>query len=199
MIIPESASYLYMPITRNIPIDILHAGSWFNKLKKWRGSLPEELLMEDFYQILPKSINKVFGFSDTVELCCFVPKGFLFNGASIPRALAFIYLPDDILYLGAFLHDFMYSYAGLMVFTEDMDEMIFSSVSRSGADYIFNEMNEIVNDFTTGTYPAYRVLKLVGGSVWDKCRISYSFIRDFPQYEDIYLKGKLNEEALWEN
>ena len=196
MIIPESASSIYMPIVRNIPIDIRHSGSWFSKFKKWRRNLPEELVMEDFYQILPRSINKVFGFNETVDICCFIPKGFLFNGASIPRVLAFFYLPNDILYLGAFLHDFMYSYAGLIIFTEDMDEMIFHSVNRYGADYIFNMMNEAVNDFTIGTYPAYKMLRLVGCIAWNKCRRNCSFIVDFPQYKEIYLKKR---RLRWEN
>lgn len=197
MIIPEIASNLYMPVTRNIPIDVLHAGSWFQKMYLWRTSIPNELLMEDFYQLLPKSVNKVFGFSDTISLCCFIPKNFLFNGASIPRVLASIYLPNCILYLGAFLHDFMYSYAGLLVFTEEMEEMIFVPCNRSGADYIFNEVNEVANDFTTGTYPAYATLKVAGDPTWNKCRKKYYLPRDFPVLREIYLKGVNSKEELW--
>lgn len=197
MIIPKEADYLYMPITRNIPIDILNAGSWYEKLKLWRTSIPDELLMVDFYQILPKPVNKVFGFSENIRLCCYIPKGFIFNGASIPRLLSPIYLPTGILYLGSFLHDFMYRYAGLIIFTEEMDEMIFVGCNQKGADYVFNEMNERVNDFATGTYPAYVALQTFGFAAWNRCRKKNIFVEHFPQLCNMYFKS--SKEAVWEN
>jgi hypothetical protein len=118
--------------------------------------------MEDFYQILPRSCNKLLGFTTNQKICCFIPKKFIFNGASIPKILSSLYLPHGILYLGAFLHDFLYTYGGLLLFTEDMEQMIFVSTNQKVSDQIFYEINEAVNEFKTATKPAYRALRMVG-------------------------------------
>lgn len=178
-----------MPIVRNIPINLHDAKTWWEKYKLWRGSLPNELLMEDFYQILPRRCNEVLGFHRNINLCCFIPKHFLFNGASIPVMLRFLYTPNSILYLGAFLHDFLYTYGGLIVFTEEMNNFIFVECDRKISDIIFYEMNEEVNKFKTGTYPPYIALRIGGGSIWKKAREKEEFLIDFPQYKDIYEKG----------
>jgi hypothetical protein len=185
MIIPEIASKWYMPVTRNIPLDIKGQKSWWKKYWLWRNNLPHELLIEDFYQILPKECNSILGFSEDIELCCFVPKNFLFNGASIPKRLTWIYLPNGILYIGAFFHDFMYSYGGLIIFTIDTD-LIFIKVDRSQADDLFYLINEDFNEFKTATKPALNALKLFGSFAWKNCRKREEFLLDFPQYKDIY-------------
>lgn len=189
MVIPDSASYLHMPIVRNVPIDLHSEKSWFGKLKKWLNELPNEITMEDFYQILPSECNEILGFSRNIKVCCFIPKGFLFNGASVPKIFVPLYVPNGVLYLGAFLHDFCYSYGGLIVFTEDMDDMIFVTVDQKGADEIFNFMNEEVNDFKTATYPAYLALRGFGSKIWNKCRAFEEFVIDFPDLRETYEKG----------
>jgi len=119
MIIPEKANILHMPITKNIPLKIKEANSWWEKFKLWKWGISEEEVIEDFYQVLPKSCNKFLGFSENDLVCIFIPKKFIFNGASIPRAFSPLYLPNGILYLGAFIHDFCYEFGGLLVFTEN--------------------------------------------------------------------------------
>lgn len=188
MIIPEKASYLEMPITKNIPINLISEKTWFDKMKKWRTEIPSEEVVEDFYQIIPSSCNKIFEIPSDIQVCCFIPKRFIFNGASVPRQLSSIYLPHGILYLGAFLHDFIYSYEGLIFFTEKMEKMQFHTCTQEEADFIFNEINEKVNDFKTGTYPAYKIVRTVGFIPWKNCRKTYDFIRDFPEYADLYIE-----------
>lgn len=179
MIIPASANNRIAPITRNIPLDLLGAKSYWKKFKLWKWGIPKEILEEDFYQILPRSCNEWLGFSKDDDVCCFIPKTFVFNGASIPKALSSLYLPTGILYIGAFHHDFLYNYGGLFVFTEDMDEMKFVTCNQKTSDKIFYEINEEVNKFKTATYPAYRTLRMVGSVVWNKCRKNEEFTTHF--------------------
>lgn len=186
MKIPEKASALHMPITKNIPLDLIGAGSWWAKFKLWKFGLPEEELMEDFYQTLPRKCNKFLGFSKNDKVCCFIPKTFIFNGASVPKIFTSLYLPTGILYLGAFLHDFMYGFEGLIVFTEKMDDFKFVKVSQKEADNIFYEMNMAVNDFKTACYPAYATLRGFGWTIWNGCRKVEKFPETFPEYLSIW-------------
>lgn len=195
MLIPETAGYLHMPVVRNVPMNLYDEKSWFKKFKAWRTTIPNEMLLEDNYQILPKKCNDLLGLPRHIQVCCFIPKGFLFNGASIPRQLSSLYLPHGILYLGAFHHDFLYSYGGLIVFTEEMQEMVFVQCNQKQSDTIFYHINEEVNHFKTATYPAYLALRMFGFITWNHCRKKVGeFAADFPDLLPIYEKGigKLN-------
>jgi len=186
MNIPKQASILHMPITKNIPLDVKNAGSWWKKFKLWKWGISDELLVEDFYQELPKTCNKILGFSIEEKVCVFIPKTFIFNGASIPRALSPLYLPNGILYIGAFLHDFCYGFEGLIIYTEEMKELKFTKVNQFQADNIFYEINMEANNFKTACKPAYIALRGFGWLVWNKCRKNENvFIKKFPEYKHL--------------
>lgn len=191
MKIPEKASALHMPITKNIPLDMKNAGSWWKKYKLWKFGLPKEELMEDFYQELPRKCNRFLGFNENVRVCCFIPKTFIFDGASVPKMLTSLYLPTGILYLGAFLHDFMYGFEGLIVFTEEMKEFKFVRVVQKEADNIFYEMNMAVNDFKTACYPAYTALRMFGFKAWKDDQKKKSFVELFPEYASLWYAPKI--------
>jgi len=198
MKIPEKANSLHMPITQNIPVNLKDTGAWYKQTWKWMNGLPNELLYEDFYQILPSDCNKCLGFSKNHKVCVFIPKMFIFNGASIPKVLSFTYLPHGILYLGAFLHDFCYSYGGLIVFTEESDKLMFVKVSQKEADLIFYEMNQEVNDSRVLVKPAYYTLRMFGWITWNKCRKNPNdFIERFPHLTEVYNEGAMSIDNVF--
>lgn len=168
--IPQEAYGVHMPITRNIPIPIKNAGGWWGKYKLWRREFPKEELIEDFFYVLPKACNSILRRKKHGrDICVLIPKKFIFNGVSVPKLLLAIYLPDGILYFGAFHHDFIYQYGGLLVF-EDGEEPQFVRLNQKKADLLFDILNDVSNEFPMATKPAWVSLRLFGYRAWNRYR-----------------------------
>jgi hypothetical protein len=180
--IPQEAYGVHMPVTRNIPIPIKQANSWWEKFKLWRWGLPKEELIEDFFYVLPKFCNAILGYHLEPDICVFIPRKFIFNGASVPKRLTSGYLPNGILYFAAFHHDFIFQYGELLVFV-DGEEPQFVRLDQKQADQIFDILNDEANGFPMATKPAWASLRLFGYRAWNRCRQeSESFESDFPEY-----------------
>ena len=69
---------------------------WWTCVRKWQ-------LIEDWYFYIPDTPYKFI-----------IPKGFVFDGASIPRFLWVLLAPTGILFIPALVHDFAYQYNYLL-------------------------------------------------------------------------------------
>lgn len=92
-----------------------------------------------------------------------VPKGFVFDGASVPKFLAMWLSPVGLLLIGGLVHDYGYKYASLLTATgkkpvvKDQKEM----------DIIFRDVCIEVNGFKVLNYLAYYALRLAGFVAWN--------------------------------
>ena len=96
-----------------------------------------------------------------------IPKGFTFDGASVPKFLATFLSPVGVLLLGGLIHDYAYKYATLLR-QNKKDTM--GVISQKKADEIFRDINIGVNGFYLMNYLAYWSLRLGGFLAWNKHR-----------------------------
>ena len=71
-----------------------------------------------------------------------IPKGFTFDGASVPKFLATFLSPVGVLLLGGLVHDYAYKYAALKPALKKDDLLI---LDQKKADKIFRDINIEIN------------------------------------------------------
>jgi len=96
-----SAAIIPRPIYRRVAYD-LRGLSWWRQLVEVARNPPRMELMEDWIVTLPGGLRII------------VPRGFITDGASIPRLLWWLISPFGPLLEGAILHDFGYQYGYLL-------------------------------------------------------------------------------------
>ena len=101
-----------------------------------------------------------------------IPKGFEFDGASVPKFLATFLSPVGVLLIGGLVHDYMYKYACLKPvpvgdkYGRTGKEQLLL-VDQKKADQIFRDINIEVNGFWFMNYLAYWSLRLGGFVAWN--------------------------------
>lgn len=123
--------------------------SWLFKPVKWR-------LNKDYCVFVP-------GLSCWIR----VPRGFIFDGASIPRVLWPLLAPTGILFLPALLHDFGYRY---QCFLSINSTILFQSAKRAQFDEVFRALSIEVNRLKIVSNIAWAFLYLFGWISWKKLR-----------------------------
>jgi hypothetical protein len=93
-----------------------------------------------------------------------IPKGFTFDGASVPKFLASFLSPVGVLLVGGLVHDYAYKYAALKP-KNDKDALLI--VNQHEADKIFRDINIEVNGFHFLNYLAYWALRVGGFVAWN--------------------------------
>jgi hypothetical protein len=93
-----------------------------------------------------------------------IPKGFTFDGASVPKFLASFLSPVGVLLIGGLIHDYAYKYAALKP-KNDKDALLI--VNQKEADIIFRDINIEVNGFHFLNYLAYWALRIGGFVAWN--------------------------------
>ena len=93
-----------------------------------------------------------------------IPKGFTFDGASVPKFLASFLSPVGVLLIGGLIHDYAYKYAALKP-KNDKDALLI--VNQHEADKIFRDINIEVNGFHFLNYLAYWALRIGGFVAWN--------------------------------
>tara|TARA_Y100001937_G_scaffold48036_1_gene67111 strand:+ start:1094 stop:1684 length:591 start_codon:yes stop_codon:yes gene_type:complete len=93
-----------------------------------------------------------------------IPKGFQFDGASIPKFLRTFFSPVGVLLIGGLVHDYAYKYKTLLQ-ANKKDTM--GDITQKRADEIFRDINIIVNGFYTMNRLAYWSLRLGGFVAWN--------------------------------
>ena len=96
-----------------------------------------------------------------------IPKGFKFDGASVPKFLATFLSPVGVLLLGGLIHDYAYKYAALK---PALQKSSLLSLNQKEADKIFRDINIEINGFYFLNYLAYWTLRLGGWFAWNSHR-----------------------------
>ena len=92
-----------------------------------------------------------------------IPKGFVFDGASVPKFLRSWLSPMGVLLIGGLVHDFMYKYTILLQKGKKKSKSV---STQNEADKIFRDININVNGFRFINYLAYYALVIGGFAAW---------------------------------
>lgn len=92
-----------------------------------------------------------------------IPKGFVFDGASVPKFLATWLSPVGVLLIGGLVHDYAYKYETL----QTKAGKTIGKLSQKEADIIFRDINIEQNGFHLLNYLAYWALRLGGFVAWN--------------------------------
>jgi len=93
-----------------------------------------------------------------------IPKGFQFDGASVPKFLATFLSPVGVLLMGGLVHDYAYKYAALKPLNKK-DPIL--TLDQKRADEIFRDINIEINGFYVLNFLAYWALRLAGFIAWN--------------------------------
>jgi len=93
-----------------------------------------------------------------------IPKGFQFDGASIPKFMRTFFSPVGVLLIGGLVHDYMYKYSALKSVQAKGALLL---VDQKKADQIFRDINIEVNGFYFMNYLAYWSLRIGGFVAWN--------------------------------
>lgn len=125
---------------------------WFFEVRKWELSQDWSFRLEGGPEIV-------------------IPRGFHFDGASIPRPLWGILSPIGLLLIPGLVHDYGYKYDQLWMKDEDNELVAFQKgAGRSYWDSLFLEVGKQVNGFAAIDWSAWLAIKIAGGGVWNKHR-----------------------------
>ena len=146
-----------LPKTQSIPLQS-RGKSNLRKIKIWLLDVQDELILEDYYfymDWLPgKPIIKI-------------PKGFVFNGASVPKPLRIFLSPKGILYAASIAHDFGYQYNAWLT----IDGTLYTNAcGREFFDEQFRVFNDDVYDMDVIATTSWLALRAFGWIAWNMCR-----------------------------
>ena len=146
----QKFSYKGMPHIKPLPIKTKGKGFW-KAIVMWLLSTRNWELTQDWkYNI------------DGTEYM--IPKGFTFDGASIPKFLRTFFSPVGVLLIGGLVHDYMYKYTHCKPVSAKGALLV---VDQKKADQIFRDINIVVNGFYTMNYLAYWSLRIGGFVAWN--------------------------------
>lgn len=93
-----------------------------------------------------------------------IPKGFQFDGASVPKFLASWLSPVGILLLGGLVHDYLYKYTYLTKKGKKATSEVFT---QKQADQLFRDINIEQNGIHVLNWAAYLALRVGGWLAWN--------------------------------
>ena len=150
-----------MPVMRPLPIPTANQDSTIDKIITWIFSVRKWQVMEAFeYEDKQNNITYV------------IPAGFVFDGASIPRALWAILSPIGLLLVPGLLHDFGYKYDGIFVKTQQNEEPQWSTdiKGKEAWDKLFERVGNEVNGIEVLNAIATFGLYVGGFAAWNNWR-----------------------------
>ena len=143
-----------MPKVRPVPIKTKDKGffratwTWIRSTRKWE-------VIEDFYYTLKDGTTVL------------IPKGFIFDGASIPKLLRGILSPTGLLFIPGLLHDYAYKHNQLLMV--GIGKQIKSYMPKAGKmfwDKMFREEATRVNGMGAINWAAWSGLFVGGHLTW---------------------------------
>ena len=143
-------NYTGMPHIKPLPIKTKGKGFW-KAIVMWLLSTRNWELTQDWKYNLDGT--------DYV-----IPKGFTFDGASIPKFLHPFFSPVGVLLMGGLVHDYAYKYQTLLM-KNKKDTL--GVISQKRSDEIFRDININVNGFYLMNYLAYWSLRIGGFVAWN--------------------------------
>jgi len=99
-----------------------------------------------------------------------IPKGFIFDGATIPRFLTVWFAPTGILLVGALVHDYLYYYEDMYFLSDEIKWERTGQYTRKDVDKLFRDISIDVNGFYSLNYIAYIFVRGTGWYYWNKYR-----------------------------
>ena len=141
--------YKDMPQMMPVPIATKGKGFW-GAIWMWFTGSRHWIVSKDFHYTM-------FG-NEYV-----IPKGFQFDGASIPKFLHTWLSPTGVLLMGGLIHDYAYKYATL----KRKGKGTWGMMTQKDADVIFRDINVEINGFHFLNYLAYWALRLGGFVAWN--------------------------------
>lgn len=143
-----------MPKLVPIPIDTKDQNI-FIRIWRWITSIRNWEVAEDWEYTLPDNTNVV------------IPKGFIFDGASIPRILWSLLSPSGLLLIPGLIYDFGYRYDYLWTYDENGNPVKYKiNNGRKNWDKIFRLVGLQVNGMAIIDAIAYAMLWLFGFFAW---------------------------------
>lgn len=145
-----------LPVLRGIKIETKNK-SLPKKIKAWLSRRKWEVV-EDWY--FKTHVN---GTMVTV----FIGKGFVFDGASIPRSLHWLLNPMGVLMAPGLVHDFAYrnEYITILNSRKKLTDI---STNQLQADNLFKDISLQVNGCSVISNSAYYMLRIFGKRSWNK-------------------------------
>ena len=98
-----------------------------------------------------------------------IPRGFEFNGASIPRPLWAILSPTGLLLIPGLIHDYAYRYGQLWALENEEDGEVSPYGKGKGKafwDRLFRKTGRKVNGMSFINFAAWLAVYLFGGCAW---------------------------------
>ena len=142
-------SYKEMPHMKPIIIPTAGKGFW-GAIWMWITGSRHWTIAKDFHYSLNGTDFKI-------------PKGFTFDGASIPKFLHTWLSPTGVLLMGGLIHDYAYKYETLL----KKNGNTLGKMTQKEADVIFRDINIEQNGFHFLNYLAYWALRLGGFVAWN--------------------------------
>ncbi len=154
-----------MPSLRPVRISTSNL-SWFGTIKQYFKARKWEVI-EDYKLYIP-----------WLKETLLIPKGYIFDAASIPRFLWPLINPTGILLIPSLFHDFSYEFNG---FLNDKKEKIHVTEEHPRAffDMLFRDIGVYVNGINSVPNIAYRALQICGSFPWNRHRKISNKIEDF--------------------
>lgn len=143
-------TYKEMPTMKPLPIATKGKGFW-GAIKLWLLGVRQWEVTKDF-QFSINGVKYV------------IPKGFQFDGASVPKFLATWLSPTGVLLVGGLVHDYAYKYATLLQ-SNKKDTM--GPMTQKTADQLFRDIGIEVNGFVLMNWLAYWGLRVGGFVAWN--------------------------------
>lgn len=145
----------HMPILRPCPIDTKGC-ALPKRLWRWVTTVRQWEVMENWEYSLPNGGPRII-----------IPKGFLFDGASIPRPLWGVLSPTGLLLIPGLIHDFGYRYDYL--WAREVDGTLYKYGKGRGQhfwDTIFKDVGKAVNGMVIIDSMGWATLSVAGWWAW---------------------------------
>ncbi len=150
-----------MPTLKPLPIELKNNWLIF-KMFSWLRTIRQWEIMADWLFVLPNGETIV------------IPKGFIFDGASIPRPFWFLLPPTGLLLIPGLIHDFAYRYNYLWLVNEKNGQKYYSKYEyNSGQKYwdmLFRQISVSVNGMVYIDRFAWYSLSIFGWVAWKRNR-----------------------------
>jgi len=141
--------YKRMPIMQPLPIPTKGKG-FFGAIWIWVATTRKWEITQDFHFTLDH--HKFV-----------IPKGFIFDGASVPKYFRSWLSPMGVLLIGGLIHDYGYKYQTLLASSKKKSIGV---RDQKWMDQAFRDICIDVNGFKVLNYIAYYALRLGGWVAW---------------------------------
>ena len=148
----ELVGFIHKDMPHMKPIEIPTAGKGFwGAIKIWLlGTRTWEITKDWHFTVLGEEY--------------IIPKGFIFDGASVPKFLASWLSPVGVLLVGGLVHDYIYKYT---VLVKKGGKEVTDPMNQKQADKLFRDINIEQNGFHFLNYLSYWALRVAGFVAWN--------------------------------